>query len=92
MQERRERGVPSHASLDVYDAEATPEDEFLGAKEAQTFRSALGILICLSQERLDIQHVTRILSSYMSRPAETALSAIKGGLLLARRVRHGPTL
>ena len=77
MQERRERGVPSHASLDVYDAEATPEDEFLGAKEAQTFRSGLGILIYLSEERLDIQHVTRILSSYMSRPTKTALSAIK---------------
>ena len=59
VQERRERGVPSNANLDVYDAEA--------AKEAQTFRSALGILNYLSQERLDIQHVTRILSSYMSR-------------------------
>ena len=77
VQERRERGVPSNATLDVYDAETTPEEEFLCAKEAQMFRSALGILIYLSQERLDIQHVTRILSSYMSRPTKTALSAIK---------------
>ena len=62
-------------AYDVY--EATPEEEFLGTKETQTFRSALGVLIYLSQERLDIQHVTRILSSYMSRPTKTALSAIK---------------
>ena len=76
VQERRDRGVPMHGSLDIYDASATPEEEFLIAKDAQTFRSALGILIYLSQE-VDIQHATRILSSYMSRPTVTALSAIK---------------
>lgn len=45
VQDRRERGVPSLGGLDVYDAGSTPEEEFLDTKDAQTFRSALGILI-----------------------------------------------
>eukprot|EP00435_Cladocopium_sp_Y103_P019244 s76_g4.t1 len=69
--------VPHHGCLQIFDAEATSADEFLGSEEAEVFRSALEICIYVSQERCDIQHSVRVLSTYMARPTKTAMSAVK---------------
>ena len=77
LQDRRGRSVPSHASLDLFDSKNVNKEEILEAPEAQTFRSALGVCLYISQERLDIQHAVRLLSSYMMNPTKTAMAAVK---------------
>ena len=54
--------VPPHSSLDVFDATVVEEDERLGSEESKRFRSALGLCLYLSQERIDVQRSVRILS------------------------------
>ena len=77
LTERRPRTTPSAPELDVYDPHATLPEECLNAKQTSLFRSALGICIYVAQERFDIQHSVRVLSSYMSRPTKQALNAVK---------------
>ena len=69
--------VPPHSSLDVFDATVVEEDERLGSEESKRFRSALGLCLYLSQERIDVQRSVRILSTYMASPTKTAMAAIK---------------
>ena len=76
LQDRRGRGAPSHSSLDVFDATVAREDERLNSEESKLFRSALGLCLYLSQERIDIQHSVRILSTYMASPTKAAMAAI----------------
>lgn len=52
-------------------------EECLMDKDAKTFRSALGICLYIAQKRLNIQQTVRVLSSYMGRPAKTALCALR---------------
>ena len=61
----------------MFDAETIPLEEYLDQNDSKVFRSALGICLYLSQERLDIQQTTRVLSSYMGRPTKTAMCALK---------------
>jgi hypothetical protein len=61
----------------VFDAELIPVEEHLNDVESKMFRSALGICLYIAQERLDIQQIVRVLSSYMGRPTKTALCALR---------------
>ena len=49
----------------------------LDAEEARLFRSGLGIALYVSQERCDIQHIVRILATYMAKPTRTSICALK---------------
>eukprot|EP00435_Cladocopium_sp_Y103_P001478 s1753_g1.t1 len=75
--ERRGKTVPHHSALVVFDAQVIPMEGCLDMEGAKTFRSALGICLYIAQERLDIQQTGRVLSSYMGRPAKTALCALQ---------------
>ena len=77
VQDRRGRAVPHHGCLQIYDPEATSDDQYLNAEDAKLFRSALGICIYVSQERCDIQHSVRVLATYMSKPTKVAMAAVK---------------
>ena len=68
ISDRRARTTPNSPELDVYDPEAASLGGYLTSEQSSLFRSALGVCIYVSQERFDIQHSVRILSSYMSRP------------------------
>ena len=70
VQDRRGRAVPHHGCLQIYDPEATSDDQYLNAEDAKLFRSALGICIYVSQERCDIQHSVRVLATYMAKPTK----------------------
>ena len=92
---RRGRGLPYHSTLEAYNAELENENERLEGEQAATFRSALGLILYISQDRPDIQFSTKTLATYMSRPCVKAMAAVKhlalylasneeGGILLRR--------
>ena len=69
--------------------------ERLEGEQAATFRSALGLILYISQDRPDIQFSTKTLATYMSQPCVKAMAAVKhlalylasneeGGFLLRR--------
>lgn len=55
LEDRRGKSTLSHRGLEAYDKENTDE-EYLDEKDAMTFRSGLGVCVCISHEQLDIQH------------------------------------
>ena len=92
---RRGRGLPYHSTLEAYNAELENDNERLEGEQAATFRSALGLILYISQDRPDIQFSTKTLATYMSRPCVKAMAAVKhlalylasneeGGILLRR--------
>ena len=52
---RRKRGLPYHATLESYCAEHDWEPERLVGDNAALFRSALGLILYIAQDRPDIQ-------------------------------------
>ena len=92
---RRGRGLPYHSTLEAYNAELENDNERLEGEQAATFRSALGLILYIAQDRPDIQFPTKTLATYMSRPCVKAMAAVKhlalylasneeGGILLRR--------
>ena len=49
----------------------------LSPEQRKKFRSALGVLLYVSQDRIDIQHAVRSLSRFMSKPTVEAEQAVK---------------
>eukprot|EP00913_Durusdinium_trenchii_P016912 g15900.t1 len=81
--------------LDKRAGKATPEsgqenlegspDEILEGADQFRFRSALGTLLYISQDRVDIQHAVRNLSQFMARPTQRAESEVKHVILYLKR-------
>lgn len=76
-EERRGKTTLHHGNFEVHDADSTKPEDYLIDQQAKMFRSGLGLCLYVSQERLDIQHAVRVLSSYMSKPTKMALNALK---------------
>ena len=49
----------------------------LPEEEKNCFRSSMGTLLYLSQDRIDIQHAVRNLSQWMSRPTRRAMDGVR---------------
>ena len=73
---RRPKGVPYHATLDCYSGEMN-ENEKLKKEDNGVFRSALGLILFIAQDRPDIQFAVKILSTYMTSPCMKAMSAME---------------
>lgn len=58
----------------------------LGEAEKHRFRSGMGTLLYLSQDRLDTQHAVRRLSQWMSRPTKTAEDGLKRVILYLKGI------
>ncbi len=74
---RKKRGLPYHATLESYSPENDWEAERLSGGSVSLFRSSLGLMFYISQDRPGIQFSTKVLATYMSHPSVKALAAIK---------------
>ena len=74
---RRGKGLAYHSTLESYNAELDLEQERLQGEQAVTFRSALGLILYIAQDRPDIKFPTKILATYMAHPCIKALAAVK---------------
>ena len=74
---RRGKGLPYHSALESYNAELDIEKERLHGEQAALFKSALGLILYIAQDRPDIQFPTKILATYMAHPCIKALAAVK---------------
>ena len=81
LEHRGGRATPesTHVSL-----EGPPEDVLDGESQFR-FRSALGTLLYISQDRIDIQHSVRNLSQFMARPTKLAEAEVKHVILYLKR-------
>ena len=77
LENKRSRGVPTHATLEAYSAAEIKESDRLDGEEGSKFRSGLGICLYIAQERVDVQFAVRLLSSYMANPTKNAMNALK---------------
>ena len=64
----------------MFDAELIPVEEHLNDVESKMFRSALGICLYIAQERLDIQQIVRVLSSFTWVALQRLLCVLCGSL------------
>lgn len=74
---RRGKGLPYHSTLESYNAELDLEKEKLQGEQAALFRSALGLILFIAQDRPDNQFPTKTLATYMAHPCVKALAAVK---------------
>ena len=73
---RKPRQTPEHQLIGTVD-----DSKELEESECKKFRSALGTLLYISQDRWALQHVTKCLASKMSKPTKQALTCLKQALL-----------
>jgi hypothetical protein len=73
VHDRHGRTAPHHGRLQMFNPEATAEDQCLNAEDAKFFRIAFGICIYVSQDRYDIQHSVRALGTRIAEPTKTAM-------------------
>ena len=76
---RKEKMTPEHQLLGSRD-----ETKELAPEEAKKFRSALGTLLYVAQDRWDLQHSVKCLASYMAKPTEMAVKCLQQTLLYVR--------
>ena len=74
---RRKKGLPYHSTLESYNADLETEGEKLTGEAANLFRSALGLILYIAQDRPDVQFSTKVLATYMAHPCMKALAALK---------------
>ena len=74
---RRKKGLPYHSTLESYNADLEIEGEKLTGEAANLFRSALGLILYIAQDRPDVQFSTKVLATYMAHPCMKALAALK---------------
>ena len=65
-----------------------PPEEVLEGDEQFKFRSALGTLLYISQDRVDIQHAVRNLSQSMAKPTRRAEVEVKHVILYLKRTEN----
>ena len=76
---RKEKMTPEHQLLGSKD-----ETKELESEEAKKFRSALGALLYVAQDRWDLQHSVKCLASYMAKPTELAVKCLQQTLLCVK--------
>ena len=74
---RRKKGLPYHSTLESYNVDLEIEGEKLTGEAANLFRSALGLILYIAQDRPDVQFSTKVLATYMAHPCMKALAALK---------------
>ena len=62
-----------------------PPDEVLEGDDQFRFRSALGTLLYISQDRVDIQHAVRKLSQFTAKPTQRAEAEVRHVVLYLKR-------
>lgn len=75
LETRRIKQVPHNSGMKIFDEELDKDKEKLG-KEL-LFRSGLGLVCYVRQDRPDIQQAVRTLSSYRAQPTMNALNWLK---------------
>ena len=92
--------------LELYDlgrlmSKATPEhvdlvkedkSKELGPEETKRFRSGLGSVLYLAQDRIDIQYASKCLASSMSKPTQQSLKRLKHLILYLAGTANRSTL
>ena len=92
--------------LELYDlgrlkSKATPErvdlvkedkSKELGPEETKRFRSGLGSVLYLAQDRIDIQYASKCLASSMSKPTQQSLKCLKHFILYLAGTANRSTL
>ena len=84
LSQRAGKATPESTQLDL---EGTPEDVLTGGDQHR-FRSALGTLLYISQDRVDIQHSVRNLSQFMASPTKKVESELKHLILYLKRTEQ----
>ena len=74
---KKSKSLPHHSDLAVYNSESVAESDWLKGDEVTQFCSGLGIALYLSQDRPDVQHTVRVLSTYMGNPTKKSLVWLK---------------
>ena len=74
---RRKKGFPHHATLEAFSADLALDSENLTNEQPAIFRSGLGLALYVAMDRPDIEFAVKTLSSYMSRPSNKAMAALK---------------
>lgn len=73
LENRSGRATPESTQMNL---EGGPEDCLEGEDQFR-FRSALGTLLYISQDRIDIQHAVRNLSQFMAKPTRLAEAEVR---------------
>ena len=68
----KSKATPEHVDLVKED-----KSKELGPEETKRFRSGLGSVLYLAQDRIDIQYASKCLASSMSKPTQQALKCLK---------------
>ena len=84
LSQRTGKATPESTQMDL---EGSPED-VLTDGDQHRFRSALGTLLYISQDRVDIQNCVRNLSQFMASPTKKAESELKHLILYLKRTEH----
>ena len=82
--QRAGKATPESTQMDL----EGPPEEILTGGDQHRFRSALGTLLYISQDRVDIQHCVRNLSQFMASPTRSAESELKHLILYLKRTEH----
>ena len=81
---RAGKATPESTQLDL---EGPPEDALAGGDQ-HMFRSALGTLLYISQDRVDIPHCVRNLGQFMASPKRKAEVELEHLILYLKRTEH----
>ena len=84
LENRTGKATPESSQVEL---EGGPSDLLEGADQFR-FRSALGTLLYVSQDRVDVQHCIRNLSQSMAQPTKKAEAEIKHVILYLRRTEN----
>lgn len=74
---RRKRRLPYHSTLESYNSDLEIEGEQFVGEAASLFRSALGLILYIAQDRPDMQFSTKVLATCVAIPCLKALVALK---------------
>ena len=85
---RRSKGLPYHATLESYVPELEHPEDRLSPENCKLFRSGLGLVLYVAQDRPDIQFAVKVLSTYMTAPSVKAMSALKHLALYLDRTQN----
>ena len=83
----KSKATPEHVDLVKED-----KSKELGPEETKRFRSGLGSVLYLAQNRIDIQYASKCLASSMSKPTQQALKCLKHLILYLSGTANRSTL
>ena len=83
----KSKAIPEHVDLVKED-----KSKELGPEETKRFRSGLGSVLYLAQDRIDIQYASKCLASSMSKPTQQSLKCLKHLILYLAGTANRSTL